>query len=80
MNDYENLARAEAVLAAEQNGAYDTQFGISPEERALLTKATSDEPLSLADVTELRRINRIDLIDAAHRADRINLNPDDQEN
>jgi hypothetical protein len=79
MSDYASLQKAHEVITAYEAGAYDEQTGVTPEERALLTKATGDGPLTPADVSALVRLNRHDLIDAAHRADRINLNPD-QEN
>jgi hypothetical protein len=80
MSDHASLQKAHEVITAYEAGAYDEQTGVTPEERALLTKAAGDGPLTPADVSALWRINRPDLIDAAHRANRINLNPDTQEN
>lgn len=68
-----HIAAAEAVIAAAENGAYDQQFGITPEHRDLLTRATGDELLSLTDVRALTAAGRHDLIAAAFDADRINL-------
>lgn len=73
MSDHESLARAHQVIADAETGGYDEQLGIDPDTRALLTKATSDEPLTIADVQALTRLDRPDLIDAALRADRITL-------
>lgn len=78
MNTSHHLAAAEAILAAVDRGDYDEQLGIPAEDRALLIKATTDEPLTLDDLAGLARLNRPDVIDAAHRAGRITLN--DQEN
>lgn len=72
-----DIAQAEAVIAAAEAGAYDTQLGISTEERALLTKANSDEPLTVADVRALTAHNRPDLIAAAYNAGRITLTEGD---
>jgi len=73
MSDHENLQRAEAVIAGAKRGDYDQQLGISPDTRDLLTKATSEGPLTAADVRGLTAMNRPDLIAAAYDARRLDL-------
>jgi hypothetical protein len=75
VSDYEALRRAQEVIAGADRGEYDEQFGISTEERELLTRAAGDKPLSSADVEALSAIQRHDLIAAAYDADRITHTP-----
>lgn len=71
----EPLSRADVAVvnAAVEAGAYDAVLGITDEHRRLLNKCEEGAALTLDDVRELRRLNRHDLIDAAHRAGRITL-------
>jgi hypothetical protein len=71
MSSYEQIATAEAVIAAAERGDYDAQLGVSPEHRALLTRATGTDPMSLQDVRALHLAGRVDLIAAAYDAGRI---------
>lgn len=73
MCSHEQMAAAEAVIAAAERGDYDDRLGITPEHRALLTRATGTDPVSLADVRALAASGRADLIDSAHRAGRITI-------
>jgi hypothetical protein len=78
VSDYEATRRAREVIAAADRGDYDELLGITPEQRALLTRATGDGPMAYGDVVALAAIHRDDLIAAAYDAGRINL--DTQEN
>lgn len=79
MTEDRDIAWAEGVIAAAEKGLYDDQLGISTDERALYTKAADAShvggggPLTLADVAELRRLGREDLIVAASAANRITI-------
>ncbi len=61
----------EAIAAAHAAGRFDVALGMPPADAAVIRRAAAGEPVTLEDVATLARLGRHDLVNEAHRDNRI---------
>lgn len=73
MSDWETMAAAQDVITAAEAGDYDTQLGITREQRTALDKGRAGDPITLAEFRTLIDLGEHELATNAHAEGRLTL-------